>query len=895
MARTAHYVSSSHWDREWYDSFQGFRMRLVSMLDEVFDVLDGDPGFKRFVMDGQVIPILDYLEIRPETAGTVRRRLEEGRIRIGPWYVLPDEWLVSGESLVRNLEAGMETAAELGAEPSRAGFVCDMFGHTGQLPQILGQMNILGAIVWRGLHEREHGGQFNWRAPDGTVMPAYRFGRAGYCSYAIEVRGCRDGGAPPSFAEMADRLVLFTLEEAKRTPTGPILLFDGGDHLEIEPATTEIIAAANERLAGHGIEIVHSDLDSYLEELAENQPNMEKMLTGELRESGRDPLEEDEHWLIPGVLSSRIHLKQRNAECEDELCLWAEPFSAFASELGGEYPEGYLRTAWKHLLENHPHDSICGCSIDQVHRDMIYRFDQSMGISSRLTARALGAIALASAPEAPPENSVVVTVFNPTSADIDEPVDIDIPLPIDWPATFREFFGYEEKFAFRILDAEGSEIPYQLVGQRRNRKGFRHVRRKFPLTDDRHVVSVTARLLVPAMGYTTLTVAPAEGPTRYSGSMSPSHRSIENEFLHVQAETNGTITVTDKRTGKRFEQLLTFEERADIGDGWYHGTAVNDRIHTSAASNADIALVADGPWKATLRITVTMNVPERFDFRAMERSGDTTALTMTSEVTLRRGADRVEVTTVIDNTARDHRVRVLFPTNLTGETYLCDSAFDVVERPVALAEDNDERRELDVETRPQVTWTAFGDGETGLAVVSRGLPESAVRDTEDRAIALTLLRGFRRVHLADDSTEGQVLGKHSFRYFIVPYSGEAPVEKLFRLGQRVLSPARISALSGDDLRESRPSGGLPPVHSFLSVEGGAVVTSVRKRGGKLLVRLFNPRGTTEKITLKRPAGTDGALCVTLDGRKDDRTVIVSGDGGTLELLVPPKRIATVMM
>ncbi len=470
MTRTAYYVASTHWDREWYEPFQGFRMRLVSLIDELLETMENDAAYRTFVLDGQVIPFTDYLEIRPEMEGRLRDLASSGRIRLGPWYVMPDEWLVSGESLVRNLIHGMEMAVEYGAEPSRAGFLCDMFGHTGQMPQIFDQLGITGVLLWRGLNEREHGGLFNWKAPDGTVLPGYRFGRKGYCSYAIEVRGSRDIDEPFVFDTIAQRLVDFTRRQAERIPSGPLLLFDGGDHLEIEPRTGELIERANEELRGDGITIVHADLDAFLADLVNNRRTIERTVTGELRETGRDSLDTDEHWLIPGVLSSRIGLKQSNAACEDELLLWAEPFSAFVSgALGNDHPRGYLRTAWRHLLENHPHDSMCGCSVDQVHRDMLFRFDQSLGISSRVAGTALDALSRAAMPEDIPDGALSLTLFNPTARALDEPLDIDIPLPLDWPGVFREFFGYEDTFAFRLRTAEGDDIPWQLNGWKRNR------------------------------------------------------------------------------------------------------------------------------------------------------------------------------------------------------------------------------------------------------------------------------------------------------------------------------------------------------------------------------------------------------------------------------------------
>jgi len=288
------------------------------------------------------------------------------------------------------------------------------------------KFGIGGAFIWRGTTERDHHGHFLWQSPDGTVLPTYRFGPGGYCTLAFRVRDVFAPEKPLDVEEAIGRLADYTRFEAGRSALSPILLFDGADHLEIEPRMTEIIAGANERLATEGIRIIASDLDAYQAEMARERSGIDRRIVGELRETGREPHAVDEQWLIAGCYSSRIHLKQRNAACEDELCLWAEPFSTFASEvLSRPYPLSYLNLAWKHLLENHPHDSMCGCSIDQVHQDMIYRFDQSIGISSRLTEQALRAITMAAAPKPDVAGSLVIGVFNATAEAIDEPVDLE--------------------------------------------------------------------------------------------------------------------------------------------------------------------------------------------------------------------------------------------------------------------------------------------------------------------------------------------------------------------------------------------------------------------------------------------------------------------------------------
>ncbi len=890
--RTAHYIASTHWDREWYEPFQGFRMRLVSLLDELFDTFEKKPEFRTFITDGQTIPLYDYLEVRPEKRALIERYVREGRLQPGPWYVQPDEWLVSGESLVRNLRLGMALSRELGSPVETwAGFAFDQFGHVGQLPQIFGQMGFPAAFVWRGAPVGVDTACFNWRAPDGTTLPAYRFGEAGYTTFQARVR---DFGREPFDLDRAvDRLVDYIHAETARSITGTLLLYDGRDHIEIEPRMPELLALANDRLKPEGVRVVHSTPLDYLRDFVAERGKITRTVSGELRESRRTS--RDGH-LIPGVLSSRIHLKQKNAQCEDELTLWAEPFSTFvALNLSGEYPSGYLRLAWKHLIENHPHDSMCGCSIDQVHQDMLYRFDQSLGISSRLSAAALKSLAEAAAPSEMPEGALLVAVFNPTAQALDEPVDLEIPLPAGWPATFQEFFGYERKFAFQLTDPDGAVIPWQLCGQTPDWAGFRRKRYQGPEDDARHLVRVCCPLKVPAFGYTTLVVRPVQGPVRYSGSLKASHRALENEYLLVQAEPDGTLSLRDKRTGRSYSGLLTFEDCADIGDGWFHGMAVNDRVQISNACAADISVLEDGFAKATLRIDLAMNLPAEFDFRSMTRSERRAPLRIISDITLRRGSDRLEVNTRVENDILDHRLRVLLPTGVKGATSLSNSAFDVVERPVSLPADNDSRDELAVETFPRESWTSFGDGAAGLAVVARGLPECAVLNTPDRPLALTLLRSFRKAVFSNDNPGGQIQGPHEFRYDIVPLNGPAPLEHLFLLGQRIGSTVRTSALIPRDLYVARGKAGqLPRENSFLSVEGPVVVTAVESAPEGLSVRFFNPRGAGCKAFLQTGSSLTGARSVTLGGAPDDRAA-VRLTGGRAEVTLPGKRICTLVL
>lgn len=888
------YVASTHWDREWYEPFQGFRYLLVQLMDEVLDVLERDERFACFQTDGQSIPVEDYLEIRPERADRVRRLAAAGRLRMGPWYTMPDEHLVGGESLIRNLEEGLRVAAEYG-HASRVGFVCDMFGHISQLPQIFRGFGIDSAFVFRGVNEDTHRGIFRWRGPDGSELLALRFGpRDGYFDYGIQVRLAAAPDVPLAPDETLERLVKYVdLQRARLEELDAILLFDGGDHQFIEPMTPDLL----ERLAQArpDLDVRHTGLAEFLEAVRPQRERIARVFTGELREPGRLA---DGQWVIPGVLSSRIRLKQSNRARETELGLWAEPLSVLAAELvGWPYPHGFLRRAWRYLLENHAHDSICGCSPDQVHKDMEYRFDQCRLIADRVIAGALEAVASrVDLPDLAGEDFALV-VFNPTQAAVDGPVELELWFDEKTRSTYYEFFNYETKVGFRLFDADGAELPYDYLEHAPRRRRFYRRPRKVCQGQECIVVRVAVPLRIPAFGYTTLTCRPEASWTRHpAGGIVRGDRVLENEHLRVVVQDNGTLALHDKRSGQSYPRLLVFEERADIGDGWYHGVAVNDRVYSSTACAADVAVVADGRQQGTLRITSRMVVPRCFEFDTrMRRSRVAEPLTIETDVTLRAGADHLELRTAIDNTVRDHRVRVLFESGAAADTYLADSAFDVVRRRIGLPADNHTYKELAVETTPQASWTAVHDERRGLAVVAPGLPETAVRDVPERTLALTLLRGFRRTIFTDGEEGGQSLGPHEFRYRLVPLAGPPDRTRLAALAQRTAAGLRAVQV----LPRNQAAAGERTVPRTLGQlrlrPGRALVSSLRRRpqSDAVELRLYNvhDEALTETLTFHRPAAT--AALTDLEGR-EQRPLAVAADGAvTVE--IGPRAIVTVRL
>ena len=374
-----HVVTHVHWDREWYRPFEAYRTRLVELVEQVCRQLD-DGAIESFHLDGQTITLRDVGALRPDLVAEVRRHVQGGRLTIGPWHVLADNQLVSGENLVRNLLAARRHGAVIGAMTG-IGYSPDAFGHPADLPRILAGFGLDTALVWRGAPSEL--AEFRWRSPDGSEVYAVN---QGY--YEVDVLWAE--------AQRAERVGAFHDREAVRRPDGPWLLMNGADPVAPRDTTPVIDAFASLERA----ELAQSTLEAFFQELRDERP-APAVVDGELRHLGGAGT-----FLLPGTLSTRVYLKQQNAAAEAllervvEPLLAAETLSASladAAGVGGRTDAtpidgatvGHLQHAWELVLENAPHDSICGCSVDEVHRENEVRSERVMELGDQLVRRAL--------------------------------------------------------------------------------------------------------------------------------------------------------------------------------------------------------------------------------------------------------------------------------------------------------------------------------------------------------------------------------------------------------------------------------------------------------------------------------------------------------------------------
>lgn len=880
----AHYLSGTHWDREWYRPFQDYRVLLIEVVDRVLDYLQDDPDFRYFHLDGQTCVLDDYLEVRPERRNELRSAITSRKLLIGPWYTMPDLFCPGDEALVRNLAIGKRICDEWGTSPMRVAFTCDMFGHPSQMPQIYNGFGLADCVLGRGTNEDTTAAFFDWEGADGSRVFTFKlqdpmgYGAMIYPRTAIEGLSFKTPTADAIRVEIAEadepeqtreqifqrELTRYVSHEQARGSGSLLALFDWIDHIEPSPNVGRFLDLI--RQAQPGIEAEHSTLEAFFDEARQLHPEP-PVKRGELREPSKNRSEY--LYLIPNCVSARVGQKLANDACQNLLTKQVEPLLAVANRAGAALPRRFLDIGWKLLLLNHAHDTICGCSIDQVHKDMEYRFDQVRVLAGQLIAKALGHLCSRIGELAGNDQEFTLVLFNPGVRPLSRIVRTYIDFAPDYPSRFQEGFRTQERNSFRLYSSAGDELPYQIVAIEKGLEERSQYARTCFIGDgpfDRYHIELQAD--VPAGAYRRIRVAPSPKPVRTPGTLRTGLHSAENRFLRIQIQPDGLLTIEDKDNGNVYRNLLALESRGEIGDGWFHGHSVNDRVTLSAGAPVRISVEHDGPLSIRFRVDVDLSLPARYDWVEERPSDALVTMTVSHRISLHRDADSVEVETIVDNRAEDHRMQLLLPSGAgSAEHWLAHHPYDIVERPIAVDPVTADWQEAELVEKPFLDFQAVTDGKQGLAFVSAGgLHEGGVRDDRERSLQVTLLRSFRRTVGNVAEPGGLELGVRRFRYVLLPFAGALPVKRVFD---------ELAWLQGGVLRaQSGPrSSGFPPLasaappgagadpapaeRSWLRLEHGNLVLSAWKPAdddsGEWIVRVWNPLAepASDRLVLNR--------------------------------------------
>lgn len=830
MKKTIYYFSGTHWDREWYIPYQEFRMKLVGALDALVELLEHDPHFGVFHLDGQTVVLEDYREIRPENAARLQKQIAAGRVLIGPWYVMPDEFLTSGEALIRNFLTGSRLCREWGAAPWTVGYVPDIFGHIAQLPQILRGVGIQSAMLARGLPP-DTPPFFRWRAPNGDEVTAYRFPpQEGYGSFCLQVTGRLTSFAEcaPDDPAFAERAAAYIDREFARANAPFAVACDAMDHEPPHRYTSAYIDRL--RALYPDCDIRHTDMRELFERLTPFADTL-PVHTGELSSASKDggmPT-------IFHTLSSRVSLKQRNSCAESLLEKLTEPALVCGRLRGVSPPPAYRRRAWEYLLQNHPHDSLCGCSLDQVHEDMLYRFAQTEEICEALLKHLRDSLF---GRQVIPAEGGFIHLFDPAPTARRGMLTVTVPFKPDFPK-YREPFGYEDINCFRLYTLSGQEIPYTITKLSKNRVFLRFGETWEKV--DEYTLAFAADLL-PA-GLTAVRVSPCTAPVRFFGTPLFNGDAIENDLVRLSWHNDGTVDLYDKSAGRTYSRLLRLWEDGEIGDGW---NSVRPKAGSAVTGGwlTGVTAAVNSPLLAVVTLHILYTVPaglQRTD-QGLSRSGETVSLPVDLTLTLWRESRMPEVRLALDNTADNHRLRLALPVGKDIGRYTVNQSFAFIERQM----EPDPATASWVEADPAeknmhgIIFARRADG-SGLAFVGQhGFYEAG---GGQGTLFVTLLRGFDRVYYRDRLTTGQERGRHEFTFTLVPL-------------QPTDTPCRLQQLQDEEKTAVRSfCADRAHTDSLLSVQGDVCISALKPAeddSADIILRLYNPADVSARADIATP-------------------------------------------
>ncbi|RJL34447.1 glycoside hydrolase family 38 C-terminal domain-containing protein [Bailinhaonella thermotolerans] len=892
-------VPHTHWDREWYLPFQRFRLRLAGLLDDVLDRMERDPRH-RFTLDGQLAAVDDYLEVRPERRETVAALVREGRLAVGPWRILLDEFLCSGENIIRNLELGLRRAGELGGA-MRVGYLPDMFGHAAQMPQILAGAGIRHACVWRGVPASVDRDVFAWTSPDGTSIRTRYLPEGGYGNAAGVFE---DPGEPALTAKRVQALA--DAMEPWRADGGPVLGMYGADHTAPAAGLPDLL---EEAARATGVPLRLATLAEFFAgepETVEGLPEVR----GELRSHARANI-------LPGVLSARVHLKRAMGAAERVVERYAEPLAALWT---GPAADRFLDMAWHRLIDASCHDSVTGCGCDETAQQVAARLAEA----EQLGRAVIDMAGLALGGWVPHDGYLI---FNPSPFPRRALVTLDVEGtalegPGGVPVPAQPLSAHPTLLADDVYDASGLPAVLkrvhgvELYGQEitdwdiGDRELTFHVARRagrpFDVDDVRHALDailpdepgpwrvrvvaaprtvVAALVEVPPLGHASVRPAapgsapPPPDPVRRAG------RSLDNGLLRVDVEADGTLTLTSAG-GVRITGAARLADGGDLGDTYNYAPPAADLLVTDPLT-VTVRAVHDGPLLGEIAVLRTYDWPAAGDFAHDARSRSRERVTVTTAVSLRAGEPFARLRITFDNRAADHRLRLHVPLPRHATTSYAEGQYAVTERGTSA--------EGGCGEHPLPTFPASGFVAAGGAAVLLTHPTEYELTADGAELAVTLLRSVgllsRNRHRYRDepagpqipAPEAQCRGDQAVDLALLPYDGEWHESGILRAAEEFRHD--LLPLPG----WARGTAALPRPEAGLSVTGdGVVLGALRRRDEWTEVRLISQTPEPTRAHLTGPF-TEARHCDLLGAP----TTPLKVADGRATLPLRPWQIATV--
>lgn len=692
-----HVVAHTHWDREWYFSDNEAFIQFSYHMDEVIYALEnGELDY--YYLDGQLSILDDYLKVYPNQETKIKELVEGNKLFIGPWYTQMDEFVVAGESVVKNLQIGIDMSKRLGGHTA-LGYLPDSFGQGKDMPKIYNGFGIEDAVFWRGMpNEVTKSREFYWTAEDGSKVLTINI-RNGYYAGVALVEG-----------EIYQKKAILDIVSEDSATTN-ITLPVGGDQRAVDRNLKAIIKEANKEFAEE-YQIEESNyphIFNLLKKEATDLPTVQgEFMSGSVSKIHRS------------IYSSRYDLKKINDTIENRLIFQLEPLMLMADDLGIPFKRELMDYTWKLILKNHAHDSIGGCNTDKTNEMIMARYKEADQLSYSTVDYLVRKIA--ESIEGIQENDLVL--FNTLPYRRTEPYTLEVST---------------KKTTIKLFDDQRHEIPFQLISTEKVYAG--EVRRSESDYDEAkyyyiHKISFINEL--PALSYQIVSVEEQDESATQEKPVALEETMIENAAYKITF-SNGQFSILAKEQNITYKNCLHVEESGDEGDTYDYSPAYFDSIHHLFFETAEVA-IQSGKFLSTMSVTGSWFVPK--DLAARKAQKVDTEIEYTLTLSLKNDSKRVDMKLSVNNQVLDHRMRLVVKTPVKSQVSYADTLFGIVERNNHDPHIHDWRelgwKEEPTEIYPMIHYANTHDLETSWTVMSKGIKEYQVIDSD---MYITLFRG----------------------------------------------------------------------------------------------------------------------------------------------------------
>ena len=790
-------VSHSHWDREWYLSHAKHNYRLVKFFDDLIEAMEKDERFRYFHLDGQIVIIEDYLAVRPEMEEKVRKFIADGRWEIGPFYILQDEYLINGESSVRNALYGMQVCEKYG-KPAMIGYFPDAFGNISQVPQLLRGFGMDNAFFGRGITLTAADNQvfkmprnyseITWRGADGSEVVGVQF--------VQWYHNCME--LPEDGEALKEKLtpIHADLTECSKTPY--LLGFNGCDHQPAQVNIGAVIEKANEVC---DFKVSHTTLEQYIEKVL---PYKDDFFVYEGEIAGQNG---NGYGTLINTASARTDIKVKSNRAEHALQTMAEPLSVMAMLNGLTYDSDILNYAHKKLLKSFPHDSICSCSCDEVNYKVILRLSEAYDTAAYLSEDVKKD--LANLLNTKKQDGVCVVVFNTDVTSKKGVVNVTLE--------------YDEKDLPKnpvLVDANGKRINARFTAPIKTKKF------KLPY-DSFRVVYETYEMQVEfiadiADGLSAATYYVQDGAAMQADGFVATKEYCENAYVRLQFNNDGTFDLLNKANGVTYKNQNRFELTPDCGNEYDFKPDGETRIISN--NGATVELVEYNALKAVYEICVA-----------------TEGMNLRSYVTVYADKKEINFTTKVENRLKNTRLRATFESNPNAKYVYAEGQFDLIRRNIQPAAS---WQNPDNSQRMNTFFTVGKDEGEGLLIATKGLYEYEVYRDGKNTMGITLLRAVGEMGdwFYFPTPDAQMQGEYEYSYCLIPFDKDFATAvsngydftypKLFAM--QSANHDGVDALNG--------------VH--VETDGTLLLSAVKKAetSDEVIVRMYNPMQNTARIT-----------------------------------------------